>query len=76
MCLSRSRRITSGIAALIFSAVLVGCGEAVNPPVARTDAAPVDPATVKKDEAPKSKSAMPRGSSKIGRDPSGVNRGQ
>jgi hypothetical protein len=78
MYLSRSRRITSAIAALIASAVLVGCGDAsVNPPLARTDGvAPVAPESVKQDDAPKSKTAMPRGSSKIGRDPSGVNRGR
>ena len=76
MCLSRPRRITSAIAALIASAVLGGCGDAsVNPPLAKTDAAPVDPASVKA-EAPKSKRDTPRGSAKIGRDPSGVNREQ
>jgi hypothetical protein len=71
MCLSRSRRITSAIAALIASAVLIGCGDAsVNPPLAKTDAAPVAPESVKVTE-PKTKSAMPRGSAKIGHDPSG-----
>jgi hypothetical protein len=75
MCLSRCRRITSAIAALIASAVLVGCGDAsVNPPLAKTEGvAPADPAAAKKVE-PKTKTEMPRGSSKIGRDPSGVNR--
>jgi hypothetical protein len=74
MCTLRSRRITSGITALIASAVLVGCGDgSVNPPLAKTDAAPVAPESVKKVE-PKTKEQMPRGSSKIGRDPSGVNR--
>jgi hypothetical protein len=75
MCLSRSRRITSAIAALIASAVLIGCGDtSVNPPLAKTDAAPVAPESVKKDTESKSKSVMPRGSSKIGRDPSGMRR--
>ncbi len=74
MCLSRSRRITSAIAALIALAILIGCSDAsVNPPLAKTDAAPFNPESVKKVE-PKTKEQMPRGSSKIGRDPSGVNR--
>jgi hypothetical protein len=73
MCLSRSRRITSAIAALIASAVLIGCGDAsVNPPLAKTDAAPVAPESVKPVTEPKTKSATPRGSAKIGRDPSGI----
>lgn len=72
MCLSRSGRITSAIAALFASAVLVGCGESVNPPLAKTDAPPVAPESVKKDPEPKSKRQIPRGSAKIGRDPSGI----
>jgi hypothetical protein len=77
MCLSRFRRMTSAIAALIASAVLLGCGDStVNPPLAKTDAAPVAPESVKRTEAPKTKRESPRDSAKIGRDPSGVNRGQ
>ena len=75
MCLSRSRRITSAIAALIASAVLVGCGDAsVNPPLAMPKGVdPVPPESIKV-EPPKTKREMPRGSAKIGRDPSGVKR--
>ena len=78
MCLSRSHRITSAIAALIASAVLVG-GEntSVNPPLAKPEGgvAPVAPESIKV-EPPKKKSQQPRGSAKIGRDPSGINREQ
>jgi len=73
---SNGRRLGLGITALVGSAFLVGCqDQSVNPPLAKTDAAPVAPESIKKEPSPK-KSQMPRGSAKIGHDPSGVNRGQ
>jgi hypothetical protein len=71
---SNRRRLFATIPALVGSAVLIGCSDqSVNPPLAKTDVAPVAPESVKA-ESPKGKQDMPRGSAKIGRDPSGVNR--
>jgi hypothetical protein len=69
------RRLSLAIAALVGSTVVVGCSDAsVNPPLAKTEGvAPVAPESVKQ-EPPKKKRDMPRGSAKIGRDPSGINR--
>jgi hypothetical protein len=75
---SNGRRLAFASAACFFgSTFFVGCtDQSVNPPLKTEGAAPVAPDSVKKDEAPKSKRESPRGSAKIGRDPSGVNRGQ
>jgi hypothetical protein len=73
---SNWRRFPLAVAALMGSTLSVGCSDSsVNPPLAKTDAAPVDPKTIKV-EPPKSKREIPRGSAKIGRDPSGINRNQ
>jgi hypothetical protein len=73
---SNRRRFPLAVAALLGSTLSVGCADSsVNPPLANTDAAPVDPKTLKV-EPPKGKRDMPRGSAKIGRDPSGINRNQ
>jgi hypothetical protein len=62
---------------LIGFAFLAGCtDQSVNPPLAKTEGvAPQAPESIKK-EPPKGKRDMPRGSAKIGRDPSGINRNQ
>jgi len=73
---SNGRRLGLGIAAFVGATFVYGCQDtSVNPPLAKTDAAPVAPESIKK-EPPKRKSEMPRSSAKIGHDPSGVNRGQ
>jgi hypothetical protein len=71
---SVGRRLALGIAALVGSSFVFGCQDtSVNPPLVKTDAAPVAPDSIKK-EPPTKKSENPRGSAKIGRDPSGINR--
>jgi hypothetical protein len=56
--------------------LIAGCTDSsVNPPLADTKGvAPASPEEAK-NVTPKGKRDMPRGSAKIGRDPSGVNRG-
>jgi hypothetical protein len=74
---SNWRRLSLAIPALVGATFFVGCADSsVNPPLANTEGvAPVTPESVKRDAVPpKSKREMPRGSAKIGRDPSGLNR--
>jgi hypothetical protein len=78
-CVSKSnwRRVSLAVVALVGATFGVGCTDSsVNPPLAKTEGiAPVAPESIKK-EPPKGKRDMPRGSAKIGRDPSGINRNQ
>jgi hypothetical protein len=74
---SRSKwQFSLSVAAIVGSTVFAGCTDSsVNPPLADTKGvAPVSPEEAK-NVTPKTKREMPRGSAKIGRDPSGVNRG-